>query len=369
MKLIFSDNNLWSLLHFRGKIIKGLKNAGHEIIIVAPYEDIDEDTLLYGVEYVYPKLDRTNQGLINEAIYIKDLYRIYKKYKPEFIFHYTTKPVLYGSIIARLLSIPSVGMLAGTGELFGSKKKFKYCVALLLMRLSLSFAKKILLLNSEDEQTLISERFVNPSQVIVLDGGEGVDTEYYCPDTEYKPNHHRKFIMVARVLYDKGYYEYVEVAKRIKQHYPESEFLLLGYLDTNHPHKVPRSVVLKDQKCGYIKYLGTVTDIPSILGKCDCFVLPSFYNEGMNRSLMEAISMGKVIVTTNNKGCRDMVINNENGYLVKPKDVESLYDAIFSICNLSDEKMLEMGRKSRELAVRRFSIDKVMLKYLQLIND
>lgn len=368
MKILFSDNSLWSLLHFRGKIIQGLKNAGHEIIIVAPYEDINKDTLLCGVEYVYPKLDRTNQGLINEAIYIKDLYRIYKKFKPEIIFHYTTKPVLYGSIIAKLFSIPSVGMLAGTGELFGSKKNFKYCIALLLMRLSFSFAKTILLLNNDDKQTLISKRFIKPSKVIVLDEGEGVDTEYYCPDVEYIPNCHRKFIMVSRILYDKGYYEYVEVAKRIKQHYPESEFLLLGHLDTNHPHKVPESVVLEDQKSGYIKYLGTVTDIPSILGKCDCFVLPSFYNEGMNRSLMEAISMGKVVVTTNNKGCRDMVINNENGYLVKPQDVESLYDAIFSICNLPDEKILEMGVKSRELAVKRFSIDKVMTKYLELIE-
>lgn len=369
MKILFSDNSLWSLLHFRGVVIKYFLEQGHQIVLVAPYEEIAASKQIAGVEIIYIKLDRTSSGIKSDLFYVKDLYRIYRQQAPDIIFQYTIKPSLYGSVVAKCLSIPTVCMFAGTGELFEKKWNVKYMIALSLMKLSLRFTKKLLLLNADDKNRLLNGNYIKSSKIILFNAGEGVDVEYYSPSVKYKPNHPRKFIMVGRLLYDKGYREYVEVAKKIRKRYNDVEFLMLGYLDTSHPLAVPRQIIMQDTKDGFINYLGTVEDVRTIVAGCDCFVLPSFYNEGMNRSLMEAISMAKPVISTDNKGCRDMVVNGINGYLVKPKNVESLYDAILAVCEISDKELLKMGQLSRKLAIERFS-DKIVLKeYSTILNE
>lgn len=173
--------------------------------------------------------------------------------------------------------------------------------------------------------------------------------------------------MVARVLYDKGYNEYVAAAKAIGAERPDAEFLLLGNISENHPSHVPKSIVEKDCNAGYIDYLGCVSDVLPVLKQVDCIVLPS-YHEGMSRSLMEALAMGKPIITTDIPGCRETVDDGINGFLVEPKNAESLTATIRKFLSLTYEERIKMGKCSREKAEQQFDVKKVVEVYKKITS-
>lgn len=173
------------------------------------------------------------------------------------------------------------------------------------------------------------------------------------------------FLMVARVLYDKGYTEYVEAARIVHNEYPNVIFGLLGGVDEEYPNHVPIDVVMKDNKDGVINYLGYVSDVRSVMKTADCIVLPS-YHEGMSRVLIEALAMKKPIIASNIPGCRETVDDGKNGYLVPPRDVCKLADAFKRFLKLSDEERMMMGRYSRNKAEREFDVKKVIAVYRRI---
>lgn len=172
-----------------------------------------------------------------------------------------------------------------------------------------------------------------------------------------------KFLMIARVLYDKGYAEYVEAARVIRKEFPDTEFQLLGRIDEEYPNHVPESMVKSDEKEGAIRYLGFVSDVRSIVKAVDCIVHPTFYREGMSRVLMEAMAMRKPIITTDIPGCRETVDEGRNGYIVPPRDVQALTDAIRRFLSLTDEERVVMGRYGREKVEREFDVKHVIEVY------
>lgn len=165
--------------------------------------------------------------------------------------------------------------------------------------------------------------------------------------------------MIARVLYDKGYAEYVEASCAVHKEYSDVEFQLLGRIDEEYPKHVPEEVVMKDHKNGNICYLGFVSDVRAVMRAADCIVLPS-YHEGMSRVLMEALAMGKPIITSDIPGCRETVDEGENGFLVPARNSEQLVVAFKQFLQLSQEQRCEMGKKSREKAERQFDVRKVI---------
>lgn len=179
--------------------------------------------------------------------------------------------------------------------------------------------------------------------------------------------------MISRVLYDKGYQQFVESAKIVKRQHPAAKFILLGDIDESYPNHVLRSVVEKDSSNGIIEYLGYRKDVKDIISECDCIVHPTYYNEGLSRVLMEALAMSKPIITTNIPGCRETVDDGVNGFLCIPKSTESLVSAILKYMSLSDAARKEMGRAGRRKAEKQFDIKDVIKvyhsitqKYLQL---
>lgn len=174
------------------------------------------------------------------------------------------------------------------------------------------------------------------------------------------------FLMIARLLYDKGYHEYVEAARIIRQKYPDTEFQLLGHIDKEYPNHVPEDVVQKDHNEGTIRYLGHVSDVRAIISQAGCIVLPTFYNEGLSRVLLEAMAMSKPIITTDIPGCRETVDHSRNGYLVPPKDINALVDAMIKYLSCSPEKRKEMGDYSRKKAERQFDIRNVIAIYRKI---
>lgn len=174
------------------------------------------------------------------------------------------------------------------------------------------------------------------------------------------------FLMIARVLYDKGYTEYVEAARAIRQKYPDIEFQLLGRIDEAYPNHVPASVVKRDSDRGTIHYLGHVSNVRPIIEKADCIVHPTFYNEGLSRVLLEAMAMRKVIITTDIPGCRETVEMGKNGYLVAPRSVKELVQAICSFLSLSKDERMKMGQYGREKAEREFDVKNVIAVYRKI---
>lgn len=177
-----------------------------------------------------------------------------------------------------------------------------------------------------------------------------------------------RFLMIARLLYDKGYLEYVSAAQKIKAIFPQTEFLLLGSIDESYPNHVPESAVNKDVADGAINYLGYINDVRSIIKTTDCIVHPSFYNEGMSRVLMEGLAMAKPIITTDIPGCKETVDDGINGFLCKPRDVASLVEALRKFLSLSDKERLAFGQAGRRKAESQFDIRKVIAVYHSLTD-
>ena len=177
------------------------------------------------------------------------------------------------------------------------------------------------------------------------------------------------FLMIARVLYDKGYQEYVEAAKIIKKDYADVEFQLLGSIDEAYPNHVPESVVLNDCKDGIINYLGYKTNVRPFIQAADCIIHPTFYNEGMSRVLMEAMAMKKAIITTDIPGCRETVDQNKNGYLVPPKNVPALVEAIQNFINLPEIDKHLMGEYARIKVEKEFDVKNVIAVYKKITEQ
>lgn len=174
-----------------------------------------------------------------------------------------------------------------------------------------------------------------------------------------------RFLMIARVLYDKGYAEYVSAARMVREKYPEAEFQLLGDIDVVYPNHVPENVVRKDEQEGVIHYLGVTSNVRPIIEEADCIVLPS-YHEGLSRVLIEALAMGKTIITTDIPGCRETVEDGKNGFLVAPRDVDGLVHAFLRFLALSKSDRLAMGMYSRKKAEKEFDVKNVIAVYRKI---
>lgn len=359
MKILFSDNSLSCLLNFRGAVIEHCISLGYEVVLVAP-QDGDLLNIPEGARYIPIVLDRTGINPWKDIKYFLKLFRIYKAERPDYIFHYTIKPNIYGSLASRLLGIRSAAMITGLGYVF-SNNTFTNKLARLLYKFGLFFSEKVFVLNQSNLRTVLSHHIASEKKLIWLKGGEGVDLKKY-KQLPYPLNNRVRFLMIARILYEKGYAEYVETAKALKD---QCDFYIMGALDSN-PAAVPAAILEKDIQAGYIKHIPFSTNVASEIAQVDCIVHPS-YHEGLSRVLMEALASGRPIICSDIPGCRETVIEGENGFLCKPKDSLSLIEACQRFMGLSYEDRLRMGQKSRALAEQTFDVTKVISEYDTLL--
>lgn len=364
MKIIFSDNTLWGLLNFRGSVIRSFAQQGHEILLVAPQDKMcDLSALPSSVRYQPIVMDRTGMNPWHDYQYYRTLYRLYKKEAPDYIFHYTIKPNIYGSIAAHRLGIRSSCMIAGLGHVY-IRGGLGNRIARSMYRYAMRYPERVMVLNQSNYETLLAHHVVSAAQLLWLRGGEGVDTTRFQPLP--MPQHERPvFLMICRLLYEKGYKEYVAAAESLRG---QAEFRIMGPIDT-HPSAVPQSVVEADVARGLIRYIPYSPDVASQIGDADCIVLPSYYGEGMSRVLMEGLAMGRPIITTDIAGCRETVTEGRNGYLCTPKNASSLTQAIAQIIHLSLGERLQMGKTSRQIAEEVFDVQTTIHIYQSILTQ
>lgn len=359
-KILFSDNTLWGLLNFRGGVIRHFADRGCEVVLVAPQDPMcDLAVLPQGVKYLPVTLNRTGTNPLADLKYYRELRRIYKAEKPDYIFHYTIKPNIYGTLAAWAVGIRSSCMIAGLGHVY-SEKGIGNFIAQMMYKYAMRFPERVMVLNRVNYDTLSERKLVRSEKLLWLEGGEGVDLSKFTalpmPDSE-KP----VFLMICRLLYEKGYAEYVAAAEKLKG---QADFRIMGPIDS-HPAAVPRSVVEADAARGVIRYIEYSPDVVLQIAAADCVVLPS-YHEGLSRVLMEGLAIGRPIITTDIPGCRETVDDGINGFLCRSKDAESLAAAFGRFIELSADARARMGARSRELAERVFDEQSVIQTYLKL---
>lgn len=361
-KILFSDNSLWGLLNFRKGIIRHFLEKNYTVVLVAPMDTEAEGlTVPEGAKYIPVVMCRAGTNPISDFQYYRQIKSLYAQERPDYIFHYTIKPNIYGTLAARALNIPSSAMIAGLGFAF-TEKNGAALLARRMYKYALRMAQHVFVLNKGNYEFLIKSGTVAASKLIWLRGGEGVDLEkfgYISMPKNEKP----RFLMMSRLLYDKGYSEFVQAARSLKG---RADFIVMGAIDPRLT-AVPLDIIEKDVAERTIEYLSFSPDVRQEMMHADCVVLPSYYGEGLSRVLMEACAVGRPVITTDIDGCRECVDENVNGYVIPPKNSSALASACRRFLGLTGDERLEMGRASRKKAELTFDERNVINVYDGLI--
>ena len=350
-----------SLLNFRGDLIDEWLSMDYEVVALAAQatDDIKQKLFAKGINYQAIPLERDG---INPFKDIKALYRIYstiKMERPSYLFLYTVKPVIYASTAARFFpQIKVCSMITGLGYVF-SGKSVKQNVLSKIIRLFYRYALQkndLILFQNPDDLNLFNQlELISKNQKTVLVNGSGVNiTHFYF--SKIKRQSKFVFLLIARMLKSKGIADFVQAAELIKSKYEQVSFKLLGPL-SDGPDGIDRSLLESWTDKGLVEYLGRTSDVRPYIEDCSVYVLPS-YREGMPRSVLEAMAMGRPIITTDAPGCRETVEEGVNGFLVPIRDSKALAAAMERFIE-KPELVSKMGRESRQIAEEKYDVRKV----------
>jgi glycosyltransferase involved in cell wall biosynthesis len=367
--IAFVSNSAWSVYNFRIDVIRHLIAKGFRILVIAPDDENSPLLQAEGCGYVPIEFNNRHENPLQDITLYSQLKSVYKKYKPDFIFHYVIKPNIYGSFAAAKLNIPSVSVITGLGYAF-ARKNWLYYVVKFLYRRALRKVTEVWFLNNEDARAFTTNHIIPIKKTKVLPG-EGVNMEHFSPEfkTPQQKNGRFVFLMSGRLLRSKGIGIYADAARILKKKNIDARFELLGFFEKHHPDSLTIEEIQRWEQEGLVHFNGFAADVRPFLKNADCFVFPSFYNEGVPRGLMEAACMELPIVTALNRGCKEVVLNNSTGYLCNPNDPFDLADKMEKMMNLTGEERKRMGRNGRTLVSKKFNIEKVIQQYDYILKS
>lgn len=365
-KIVLSSNTSFSLYNFRLGLMRRLKKERFDVFTLAPEDNYSEKLKSEFNFYPIKHLDRKGKNPLKDIKLLFEYLRFYKNLKPDLVINFTIKPNIYSSIACGLLGIKCVSVVTGLGYVYVKGGLLKKLVNS-LYRISFSFNIYVIFLNEEDMLTFLKIKLINEEKAVLIKS-EGINTEHFKPMNCEKQTQKPVFLMISRLLWDKGVKEFVEAGKILKKKGYEVELWLLSPFDIGNPASVPEEYVRDLEKRGIIKYMGVHQDVRPFIAQADAVVLPS-YREGIPRVLLEAASMEKPIITTDTVGCREVCKDRENGFLVKPKDPFSLAEGMIKFLQLSDEKKRKMGKRGRQIVLEEFDEKLIVDRYLAIIHE
>lgn len=375
MKVILIGTAASSVLGFRADLIKALLLENYTVYaFVSEYTQAE----LEKIEFLgaIPVTYRLNRGGLNPLIDIKATYELSKKIKkigPELVFSYFAKPVVFGTLAAKIAGVPKViGMLEGLGYTFtdqpeGLSKKTKLIksVQVLLYKLALPTLDKLVFLNKDDVKDLLEKYKIKVKQVEVL-GAIGLDLEKYAYQPLSDVQRPTNFIFVGRLLKEKGIHEFVSAAKIVKERYPYTQFTVLGAIDTANLGALKQSELDQLISLQVVNYPGQVNNVKDWIIEADVFVLPS-YREGLPLSTQEAMAIGRAVITTDVPGCRETVVDGVNGFLVEKWNPQALAEKMIYFIE-NPEQVAIMGHESYKIAQEKFDANEVNKRLLTILN-
>jgi glycosyltransferase involved in cell wall biosynthesis len=375
--IAFISNTSSSLINFRGHLLKELLNLKFKIVVIAPNDDSFKTAKKYlkkiGIKLESYSLSRAGLNFFQDYRSYLAISSFLKKYRPNLVLAYGAKPVIYGGLAAHNL-LPGASffsLITGLGYGFTYEKSIKRWfvrnILIMMYRKSLKNAAGVIFQNPDDKKKFLNLKIIAKNKKAHVVNGSGVNLkEYPLCQLPKKP----VFLMLARLVADKGVREYFEAARLVRQKFPDAIFRLAGKFDPN-PSGI-KSIELKSWiDSGHIQYLGNIKVPKKVLQACRFYVLPS-YREGTPRSVLEALSTGRPVITTNVPGCRETVKNGKNGFLVPPRNSKLLARAMMRLLEETDKKIKNMAKKSYLYAKKKYDVRKVnknMLDILTLKNN
>lgn len=358
-----------TLVGFRGPLIRAMLAEGHRVTAVSDeyHPEMAETLAAWGADFRTVSLARTGRNPLSDLASLYELVALMRAVRPDVFFGYTIKPATLGVLAARLAGVKRrVAMIAGLGYAFteggGPARAMVRFAAETLCRQTLRFADRVIFQNPDDEKFFVEHGFVSESKAARV-AGSGVELDHYAPAP--LPDGPLTFVLLARLLRDKGVGEYAAAARIVKSRYPETRFLLAGAVDPN-PTSITHAEVEAWTRDGTIEWLGQVNDVRQCIAQAHVGVLPS-YREGIPRSILEIMSMGRAVVTTDAPGCRETVVPGLNGFLVPLRDAGAVAEAMLRFA-AEPGLAARFGSQSRRIAKQRFDVHDVNARMLELLG-
>ena len=361
-----------SLPHFRGDFIQALIKEGYVVFAAAPEisTEVSNKLASLGAQPISFKLQRAGMNPFKDFDSILELKKIIKNYEIDLVFPYTIKPVVYGSIAANLAKVPVISLITGLGFTFSgasAKANILQIITKALYRFALRTNECVILQNKDDLNLFFDKKILKKNQKTAIVDGSGVNLDKYPFTEKIVKNSNVKFVIVARLIKEKGIQLFMDAALALKPNFPLAEFHVIGGKDnTPSAIKIEKLEELHNSKT--IVFHGLRNDVADFLQKMHVFVLPSFYREGVPRSGIEGCSSGCAIITTDMPGCKETVIDDKNGFLIPPNDLESLIDACRYFLE-NPHQIKYMSIESRKLAESKFDVNIINKKLISHINS
>ena len=371
--ILIISSELFSLINFRSSLIKYLIDGGHRVTVLVPKEKYNTEVTIQklksmGVIFKSYSLSRAGLNPFKDYLSYKSICFVISQCKPDIVIAYTAKPVIYAGMAMRHFpKISFFPLITGLGYGFtegdGLKRKLIRQLMIILYRKGLKNSKGVIFQNPDDERLFYKLKIIFKNMSSHIVHGSGVDLDLYpFSPLPKKPI----FLMLARLLIDKGVREYAEAARIVKAQFPKAIFQLAGRLDSN-PSTISSNELNFWINEGSIQYLGEISSVQKIIASCRFYVLPS-YREGTPRSVLEAMATGRPIITTDTPGCRETVIHGKNGLLVSPQNSESLANAMIQLLEKNEDKIQSMGRESFILAKDKYAVKRVNKSIINILN-
>jgi glycosyltransferase involved in cell wall biosynthesis len=368
-KLLYFITEDWYFCSHRLPLALAAQAAGYDVAVVTHVNEHGEAIRRAGIRLIPFNLSRRGMNPLSELVVLARLVVVYRKEKPDLVHHVAMKPVLYGSLAARLSGVPRVvNALAGLGYVFTSDQPkarlLRLAIGSAFRGLLNSRRSRLILQNQDDLSMFIRKRFINEERIRLV-RGSGVDTAVFSRTPE--PSGMPVVMLASRMLWDKGIKEFVEVARQLKTRGVDARFVLVGDTDPHNPSAISKEQLTAWQSEGLIEWWGRYDDMTAVLAQAHIVCLPS-YREGLPKVLLEAASCGRPIVTTDTPGCREVVRNGENGLLVPVRSTVELADAIQRLIENSELRQ-KMGARGHEIVVSEFAVEKVVSETMTVYEE
>ena len=359
MKVAIVGSLAYSLINFRGVLIQRITSAGHEVVACAPDDDAAVTATLgaMGARFRVVQMARASLNPFSDVRTFCALVRLLYEEKPDIILAYTQKPIIYTGIAHRIVRHGRFfPLVTGLGYTFSEdgRRPWLRSIVSSLYRLAIAEASSVILYNRDDCDELLRRGVLEAHQNVTMVPGSGVDVTHFTEQPV--PPGQPVFLLIARLLHDKGLREFVAAARIVRSVYADAKFQLLGPFDAN-PASISEAELNQWRDEGCIEYLGATRDVRPYLAACSVFVLPS-YREGMPRTILEAMATGRAIITTDAPGCRETVTDNANGFVVPVRNAVALAEAMMRFCR-NPALAASMGASSRQIAQRRFAVESI----------
>jgi len=364
--IVMSANSAWNIVNFRAGLIRDLIASGHRVVVVAPADGYESRLAALGAEFEPIEINSSGMSIIEDSRLLLRYRRILRRLQPAAFLGFTVKPNIYGSLAAALSGVKAINNISGLGTAFLRRGPLQSLVGG-LYRLALRRSATIFFQNREDLRMFVDRGLADRKRSRLLPGS-GIDLERFAPPpVDAAPGRDLRFLLVARLLWDKGIAEYVAAARIVRARYPAVRFDILGFLGADNRSAVPPDAVAGWQEEGVVDYLGSSDDVRPFVRQADCVVLPS-YREGMPRSLLEASAMARPLIASDVPGCREIVDDGVNGFLCEVRSGESLAAAMIRMVELDPAERIAMGKSARLKVEREFDHRLIGAAYLEAID-